>query len=175
MRKKAELLSVGQITSTHGLKGEVKVYPTTDDPRKRFLELKKAIIKTPGEEVEVTIGSVRFMKNLALLTFEELPGIEAVEKYRNGYICVRREDAAPLGENEYYETDLIGMDVISEDGDRIGTLTRVYHTGANDCYEIETDSREHKSTLIPAIRECIKDVDVESGVMTIHIMEGLFT
>ncbi len=175
MRKKAELLSVGQITTTHGLKGEVKVYPTTDEPEKRFRELKKVILKTPKEEVEVTIASVRFMKNLALLTFEELPGIEAVEKYRNAYICVRREDAAPLGEDEYYETDLIGMEVVSEAGEHVGTLTRVYHTGANDVYEIETDPAEHKSTLIPAIKECIKKVDVDGGIMTIHLMEGLFS
>ena len=173
MRKRAELLSVGQITSTHGLKGEVKVFPTTNDPAARFRELKEVILKTAREEIHVTIKSVRFNKNLALLKFEELDGIEAVEKYKGAYVCVPRDEAQMLGPDEYYEADLIGMEVISDEGERLGALSRVLHTGANDVYEVETDETQHKSFLIPAIKDCIKNVDVENGIMTIHLMEGL--
>jgi 16S rRNA processing protein RimM len=193
MRKRAELLSVGQITSTHGLKGEIKVYPTTNDPQMRFKELKNVILKTPKEEIHVTVESVRFMKNLALLKFSELSGIEAVEKYKGAYVCVPREDAVQLGPDEYYEADLIGMDVITDEGERLGTLVTVYHTGANDVYEIELDDKQEtdgneasshdkdsgnikkhrRRVLIPAIKDCIKNVDVDEGIMTIHVMEGL--
>ncbi len=194
MRKRAELLSVGQITSTHGLKGEIKVYPTTNDPRTRFKELKDVILKTPKEEIPVTVESVRFMKNLALLKFKELDGIEAAERYKGAYICVPRDKALKLGPDEYYEADLIGMDVVTDEGERLGTLVTVYHTGANDVYEIELGDKEEtdgaaasysdngsgnkkkhgRRILIPAIKDCIKKVDVDEGVMTIHVMEGLF-
>ena len=179
MRKRAELLSVGQITSTHGLKGELKVYPTTNDPEVRFRELKSVILKTPKEEIPVTVESVRFMKNLALLKFKEFSGIDAVEKYKGAYVCVPRSEAAELGPDEYYEADLIGMDVITDEDERLGMLTTVYHTGANDVYEIElegADGRDEKQrkVLIPAIKDCIKNVDVDEGIMTIHVMEGLF-
>ncbi len=179
MKKRAELLSVGQITSTHGLKGELKVYPTTNDPEVRFRELKSVILKTPKEEIPVTVESVRFMKNLALLKFRELSGIDAAEKYKGAYVCVPRSEAAKLGPDEYYEADLIGMDVITDEDERLGMLTTVYHTGANDVYEIELEGSEgkdgkHRKVLIPAIKECIKGVDVDKGIMTIHVMEGLF-
>lgn len=175
MRKRAELLSVGQITSTHGLKGEVKVFPTTDDPGVRFRELKEVILKTAREEIHVTVKSVRFNKNLALLKFEELDGIDAVGRYKGAYVCVPREEAQRLGPDEYYEADLIGMEIVSDEGERLGVLSRVLHTGANDVYEVETDPEEHRSFLIPAIKDCVKAVDVENGVMTIHVMEGLLS
>ncbi|MCR5774023.1 MAG: ribosome maturation factor RimM [Lachnospiraceae bacterium] len=173
MRKRAELLSVGQITSTHGLKGEVKVFPTTNDPQKRFRELKEVVIKTPREEITVNVRSVRFSKNLALLKFDELDGIDAVERYKGAYICVPRDDAQALGPDEYYEADLIGMEIVSDEGEHLGVLSRVLHTGANDVYEVEPEGEDKKSFLIPAIKDCIKGVDVENGVMTIHVMEGL--
>ena len=175
MRKKLNLLSVGQITSTHGLKGEVKVYPTTDDPEVRFRELRDVILKTPKEDIPVTIKSVRFSKSLALLKFEGIDGIDAVEKYRGAYVCVPRENAQKLGPDEYYEADLIGMDVISDEGEKLGILTKVMHTGANDVYEVETDPESRRSFLIPAIKDCVKKVDTENGVMTIHVMEGLLS
>ncbi|MCR5238481.1 MAG: ribosome maturation factor RimM [Lachnospiraceae bacterium] len=173
MRNKQKLLSVGQITSTHGLKGEVKVYPTTDDPEVRFKQLKEVILKTPKEEIPVTVRSVRFSKNLALLKFEGIDGIDAVEKYKGAYICVPRDQAQKLGPDEYYEADLIGMEVVSDEGMKLGILSRVMHTGANDVYEIDPEKEDSKSFLIPAIKECIKEVDVDSGLMTIHVMEGL--
>ena len=174
MRTKSELLSVGQITSTHGLKGEVKVYPTTDDPQRRFRELQEVILKTPKETVPVTIASVKFQKNMVLLRFKELDSIETAEKYREAYVCVTRDKADPLGENEYYEADLIGMDVSTDEGEELGILTRVLHTGANDVYEIKFRDEGRGSALIPAIRECIRQVDVDEGRMVIHVMEGLF-
>lgn len=175
MRKRAELLSVGQITSTHGLKGEVKVYPTTDDPEKRFRQLKEVVLKTPREDIPAVIRSVRFSKNLALLRFEGIDGIDAAEKYRGAYVCVPRDKAQKLGPDEYYEADLIGMEVVSDEGKSLGILTKVLHTGANDVYEVETDTDSRKSFLIPAIKECIKKVDTDEGIMTIHVMEGLLS
>ena len=164
---------MGQITSTHGLKGEVKVFPTTNDPERRFRELKEVILKTPKEQLNATIRSVRFNKNLALLRFEEFDGIDAVEKYKGAYICVPRDKAAKLGPDEYYEADLIGMEVVTEDGERLGVLSQVLHTGANDVYEIDPGEDKGKTILIPAIKDCVKKVDTDEGIMTIHVMEGL--
>ena len=173
MRNKLRLLSVGQVTSTHGLKGEVKVYPTTNDPEKRFRELKEVILKTPKEEITVHIRSVRFNKNLALLKFEEIDGIDAAEKYKEAYVCVPREKAQELGPDEYYEADLIGMEVMSDEGEKLGVLKKVLHTGANDVYEVEPEAEGAKSFLIPAIKDCVKEVDVDNAVMKIHVMDGL--
>lgn len=173
MRNKLRLLSVGQVTSTHGLKGEVKVYPTTNDPGKRFRELKEVILKTPKEEITVHIRSVRFNKNLALLKFDGIDGIDAAEKYKGAYVCIERDRAQKLGPDEYYEADLLGMEVVSDEGEQLGILTQVLHTGANDVYEVQPEGEGAKGILIPAIKDCIKNVDIDEGIMTIHVMPGL--
>lgn len=165
-----ERFQVGIITSTHGIKGEVKVYPTTDDPR-RFRRLKEVILDSGKGDVVLEIESVKFSKNLVILKFRGLDTPEEMAKYRQKGLYVTRENAVRLGRDEYFIADLMGLRVLDEDGTEIGVLREVLETGANDVYII--DLRDGRELLLPAIRECVLHVDVEAGEMRIHILEGL--
>ena len=161
---------VGAIASVHGIKGEVKVFPTTDEPEK-FKKLKKVVLKTEKEEREMHLKSARFFKNMVIVKFAEIESPEEAQKYRGATLWIAREQAVPLEKNEYYQADLIGLSVVTEDGKELGTLTDVLETGANDVYEITLQDK--RRVLFPAIRDCIKDVDLETGRVTVHVMEGL--
>lgn len=163
-------LQVGVISSTHGVRGEVKVFPTTDDVT-RFRQLKKVYLDTGRERLPLEIQNVKFFKQFAILKFKGIDNINDIEKYRGKSLMIDREDAVDLDEDEYFIADMIGMKVCTEDGSEFGTLKDVMETGANDVYII--DSLEHGEVLIPAIRECILDVDMDEERMTIHLMEGL--
>ena len=163
-------LQVGVISSTHGVRGEVKVFPTTDDVT-RFRQLKKVYLDTGREMLPLEIQNVKFFKQFAILKFKGIDNINDIEKYRGKSLMIDREDAVDLDEDEYFIADMIGMKVYTEDGSEFGTLKDVMETGANDVYII--DSPEHGEVLIPAIRECILDVDMDEERMTIHLMEGL--
>ena len=163
-------LQVGVISSTHGVRGEVKVFPTTDDVT-RFRQLKKVYLDTGREMLSLEIQTVKFFKQFAILKFKGIDNINDIEKYRGKSLMIDREDAVDLDEDEYFIADMIGMKVCTEDGGEFGTLKDVMETGANDVYII--DSPEHGEVLIPAIRECILDVDMDEERMTIHLMEGL--
>lgn len=164
------MLQVGVITTTHGIKGEVKVFPTTDDI-KRFDYLKKAYIDSKEGLIQVKVAGVRYFKNLAILKFKGINDINDVEKYKKCPLLVTREDAVPLEEGEYYITDIIGINAVSEDGTLLGTIKDVLQTGANDVYIIGTDDK--KEILVPAIKECILNVDLDKKEMKIHLLEGL--
>ena len=153
-----DLLQVGVITQTHGVRGEVKVFPTTDDPE-RFLDLKKVLLDTGRETLPLEIQSVKFFKQFVILKFKGIDNINDIERYKRCPLLVTREDAVELEEDEFFIADMIGMKVVTEDGEEFGTLKDVMETGANDVYIIDSD--EHGEVLIPAIRECILDVDVE--------------
>ena len=163
-------LQVGVISSTHGVRGEVKVFPTTDDVT-RFRQLKKVYLDTGREMLPLEIQNVKFFKQFAILKFKGIDNINDIEKYRGKSLMIDREDAVDLDEDEYFIADMIGMKVYTEDGSEFGTLKDVMETGANDVYII--DSLEHGEVLIPAIKECILDVDMDEERMTIHLMEGL--
>lgn len=165
-----DLLKVGVITTTHGVRGEVKVYPTTDEPE-RFLDLDYVLLDTRKELRRLDIKNVRFFKNLVILKFDGIDNINDIEKYKGCDLWIPREEAQELAEDEYYIADLLGMKVILDDGTEFGTLKNVMETGANDVYIV--DSPGHGEVLLPAIKECILDVDVEANTMTVHLMKGL--
>ena len=165
-----EFLQVGVITATHGIHGEVKVFPTTDDP-KRFKKLKKVLLDTGREKLELEVEGVKFFKNMVILKFKEYNDINQIEKYRKCPLLVTREHTVKLKKNEYFIADLIGLKVYTEDDAFLGTLDDVIQTGANDVYQVVTE--EGKEILIPAIRQCILEVDVEEGRMKVHLLEGL--
>lgn len=165
-----ELLQVGIITQTHGIRGEVKVFPTTDDV-KRFKRLKETILDTGKEKITLEIESVKFFKQFVILKFKGFDNINDVEKYKNKSLYVTRENAVRLRRNEYFIADLIDLSVFDEEEKQIGTLADVMQTGANDVYVINmTDGRE---LLLPAIKECILSVDMEERKMVVHILDGL--
>ena len=165
-----DLLQVGIITSTHGVRGEVKVYPTTDDPR-RFRRLKEVVLDTGKEKMNLEIEGVKFFKQFVILKFKGLDNINDIEKYRQKSLYVTRKNAVRLQRDEYFIADLIGLKVQDEDGKELGTVKYVIETGANDVYEVEM--ADGKSLLLPAIKQCILNVDVENGTMQVHVLEGL--
>ena len=173
-----DLLKVGVITSTHGVRGEVKVFPTTDDVN-RFKKLQQVKLFTGKEYLSLEIESVKFFKNMVILKFKGLNLIEDVEKYRQKDLFVERKDAVRLKKDEYFIADLIGVQVFGEDGALIGTLKDVITTGANDVYAVEIAEGNNlgaaagAEVLLPAIKQCILDVDVEASKMVVHMMEGL--
>lgn len=164
------LLRVGVISSTHGVKGEVKVFPTTDDSA-RFKKLKKVILDTGREQIDLEIEGVKFFKNMVILKFKGYDSIEEIEKYKGKDLLITRDLAVKLGPDENFIFDLIGLTVVKDDGEELGTLTDVIKTGANDVYEVKmTDGRE---VLLPAIKECVLNVDLEKKTVTVHMMDGL--
>lgn len=165
-----DMLQVGVITQTHGIKGEVKVFPTTDDAQ-RFKKLKKVTLDNGKERRELEITSVKFFKNLVILKFKGIDDINEVEKYKKAALFVTREDAVPLEENEYFIADLIGLRVVSDEGEELGTLDDVLQTGANDVYVVKNDKGEE--ILVPAIKDCVKNVDIEGGEIILHLLPGL--
>ena len=165
-----DLLQVGIITSTHGVRGEVKVYPTTDDPR-RFRRSKEVVLDTGREKLNLEIEGVKFFKQFVILKFKGLDNINDIEKYRQKSLYVTRKNAVRLQRDEYFIADLIGLKVQDEDGTELGTVKDVIETGANDVYEVEM--ADGRSLLLPAIKQCILNVDVENGMMQVHVLEGL--
>lgn len=160
---------VGVITNTHGLRGEVKVFPTTEDPE-RFRDLKEVLLDTGKEWLELEVSSVRFFKNLVIVKFKEFDSINEIEQYKGKDLYVSRENAIPLEEGEYYLADIIGAAVVTEDGAVFGELKDVLETGANLVYVV---LHEGKEVLLPVIPDCVKNVDVEQRKVTVHIMKGL--
>lgn len=165
-----EMLRVGVISSTHGVRGEVKVYPTTDDPE-RFLDLDEVTLDAGREQIVLEIQNVKFFKNMVILKFKGYDNINDIEKYKGRDLLIRRDQAVELDEDEYFVTDLIGLRVEAEDGTVLGELKEVMPTGANDVYIVQQENR--KEILLPAIKDCILDVDLEQGIMKIHVMDGL--
>lgn len=165
-----EYLQVGVISNTHGIRGEVKVFPTTDDPA-RFKKLKNVFLDTGKEYLELEIEQVKFFKQFVILKFKGYDTINDVERYKQKSLMVDREHAVKLKKNEYFIADLLGLSVYTENEQPLGTLTDVLQTGANDVYIVKME--EQKEVLIPAIRECILEVDMETRRMKVHLLEGL--
>lgn len=165
-----DLLQIGVITTTHGVRGEVKVFPTTDDSA-RFKELKRVLLDTGKGTLELEIAGVKFFKNLVILKFKGIDDINEVEKYKKCGLYVAREDAVALDENEYFIADLIGLKVWSDEDEELGELTDVLQTGANDVYVVRQEDGEE--LLLPAIKECVKEVDLKDGKILVHLLKGL--
>ena len=161
---------VGVIANTHGIRGEVKVYPTTDDIN-RFKKLKKCILDTGKEYIDLNVESVKFFKNMVILKFKEYNNINDIECYKGKDILVSRDNAVKLEKGEYYIADILGAKVILEDGSEFGVLEDVMQTGANDVYVVKT--LDNKEVLLPKIDECVKKLDIENKIVTVHIMKGL--
>ena len=165
-----EEFQIGVITQTHGIKGEVKVFPTTDDV-KRFKRLEKVTIDSGKKRFEAEIESVKFFKQFVILKFKGFDTIEDIQPYKQAKLLVDREHAVRLRKDEYFVADLIGTKVVSDEGTELGVMTDVIETGANDVYVVKNS--EGEEILFPAIKDCVKEVDLENGVITLHVMDGL--
>jgi len=165
-----DYLRVGIISTTHGIHGEVKVFPTTDDIN-RFKDLKNILLDTGKELITLEIEGIKFFKNTAILKFKGIDNINDIEKYRGKDLLVSRENAVKLEKDEYFIYDLIDSEVFTDEGTKLGILTEIMTSAANDVYIVKT--AEGKEILLPSIKECILDVDAENKKITVHIMKGL--
>lgn len=153
-----DILRVGKIVNTHGLKGEVKVIPLTDDP-KRYNELDFVLI----DGVERKIQGCKYQKDRVIVKIEGINTIEEAEKYKNKYMEIPREYAVPLEEDTYYIADIIGCTVFDTNGKELGEVYDVIQTKNNDVYWI----RKPKELLIPVLLEIVTDIDIENRKITI--------
>ncbi len=164
-------LRVGIITKTHGIRGEVKVYPTTDSPL-RFDEIKHVRIEQRGRDLgDCRIVSVKHFKDIVILKLEGFDDMDAAEALKGAELYIPRDEGAALQEGEYYIADIIGMDVVADDGMHLGVVKDVMETGANDVYVVERE--DGKELLIPAIKDCILDTNIDANVLTVHLLDGL--
>ena len=165
-----DIFRIGVITSTHGLRGEVKVFPTTDDVG-RFKKLKKCFIRTKDRDIEVEKNTCKFFKNMVILSFKEFNSINDIEKYKGCDLYVTRENAVPLKEDEFYISDIIGSEVFEENGEKLGELADVLKTGANDVFVVKLPDK--KEVLIPVIKEFVPDMDIANKKVTVKLMKGM--
>lgn len=165
-----EYFQVGVISSTHGVRGEVKVFPTTDDPH-RYSKLKEVNLGEGPLAKTLHIEGVKYFKNMVIVKFKEYDSLNDVEKIKGQKLFVTRDTAVKLSKDEYYVADLIGMSCIDEQKSIEGVLEDVMTTGANDVYVIKLN--DNRELLLPAIKECILKVDFENNVININILEGL--
>ena len=161
---------VGVIANSHGVKGEVKVYPTTDDIT-RFKELETVFLDENNSFKELHIKSVKFVKNMVVLGFEEYNNMNDILGLKGMELYVNRENAIPLKEGEFYVADMVGADIITDEGKHFGTLKDILKTGANDVYVVESD--DGNEVLFPSIPECILEKDFNNKTIKVHIMDGL--
>ncbi len=166
-----KFFEIGVITGTHGIRGTMRVFPTTQDPS-RFGRLKEVTVENRGKQEIFHIKKVAFHKKFVLLTVKEITDINAAELYKNARLLIPDAEAIPLEADEYYTRDLYGLRVVTAAGAELGELAHIYETGANDVYAVRK-TPEDKELLIPAIKDCIRNVDLEAGVMTVHLLEGL--
>ena len=165
------LLQVGAILDTHGLRGEVKVFPTTDDPA-RYDDLDEVELLTKeGKYLHLEVERVRYFKNLVIVKFKHYDNINDIEQYKKCNLYVTRENAVELAEDEYFVADLIGLTAKSDEGEELGTLTDVLTTGANDVYVIK--GADGEELLVPAIHDCVQEVNVEDGYVVLYLLPGL--
>lgn len=162
---------IGQIVNVHGIKGEVKIYPYTDDVENLAKNLKNIYLDEQMIQEKLRI-SCRVQKGMLLAKITGVNTVEEAEKLRNKYIYISEDSLATLEEGSYYVKDLIGLDVIDiKSNELFGRLDYVFNTGANDVYEIIT--LENKKVYLPAIKQVIKKVDIKSRKIYVEIMEGL--
>lgn len=164
------LLEIGKIVNTHGLRGEVKVVPWTDSPED-FEGLSYVYIKINNEYKKLTVKNVKYQKNNVIVNFAEYNDINEILPYKNFVLYADRNDLGELPEGVYYIVDLIGLEVYTEEGEFVGKIADVFNAGASDIYEVKREGK--KNLLLPVIDEVVKNVDMESGRVTVHIMEGL--
>lgn len=165
-----DLLRIGVITTTHGLRGEVKVFPTTDDV-KRFDDCDEVILVKEKQHIPLHVERVKYFKNLVIVKFKEFNNINEVELFRKCDIMVTREHAVPLEEGEYFFCDMIGAKVSEEDGTPVGIVKDILETGANNVFVIGTE--DGREVLFPSIPECIRSIDVQKKEIVAYIMPGL--
>lgn len=162
-----EYIKVGKIVNTHGVKGCMKCLPLTDD-LERFEELN--YVFTEKDNVKRKINNVWFRKGMVYIMLENIDNMSTAESFRDTFISIFDDQLRELPTDSYYLFDLKGMEVYTTEGEYLGKIDIIYQTGANDVYEIVN---KNKSFLIPAVKDVVKEVDIDNKKMVINAIEGL--
>lgn len=163
-------LEIGQIVNTFGIKGFVKVNPFVDDVS-RFDKIQKVYIEKQKVLKELEVEEVKYHKNMVLVKFKGIDRVEDAETLRNSYLEVDRENAIDLEEGTYFIADLLGLEVVTDEGKMLGKLDDIFNTGSNDIYVVKDELG--KQILLPAISEVIKEINIEEKRILVHLLEGL--
>ena len=163
-------LEIGQIINTFGIKGMVKIKPFTDDIN-RFDRLIKVYISNKNGKKEYQIQEVKYHKNMVLMKLEGIDTPERADLLRQSYLLVDRADEEPLEEGVYYIVDLLGLEVYTDDNKLLGKVDDIFNTGSNDIYVVKDEMG--KQILLPGIPDVLKNVDLEKGRITVHLIPGL--
>lgn len=161
-----EILELGKIVNTHGIRGEIKIQPWCDDPE-IFDTLDYIYIG--GERYEIRRS--RFHKNCIIAQVNGVNNINEAELMRNKIVTIEREALGELPEGTYYIADLEGLEVRTADGKILGNIKEVIRTGSNDVYVLDND--EKKPILIPVIEQVVKEVNIDDGYVEVELMKGL--
>lgn len=165
-----DYFNIGKIVNTHGVRGAVKIIPLTDDP-KRFELLEYVYVDNKKKIEKYTINNIKYFKNMIIIQFDEIKDMDQGEALKQSIIKIPRELALPLEENEYFVDDLEGIKVSTEEGKYLGEITDIIFTGSNDVYVVKGEDK--KEILIPALKQCIKKVNMDDKTMIVSLMKGL--
>ena len=163
-------LEIGQIVNTFGIKGQVKIVPFTDDIT-RYDELKEIYVEKKNELKLFQIEQVNYKKNMVILKLKGIETVEEAEKLRNCYLKIDRKDAKELPKDTYFIVDLLGLDVYTDEGKLLGKVDDIYNAGSSDIYVIKDELG--KQILLPAIKDVLKEVDLENQKIIVHLIKGL--
>ncbi|MFZ5988451.1 MAG: ribosome maturation factor RimM [Bacillota bacterium] len=167
-----EYMEVGKIINTHGVRGELKIMPLTDDPG-RFEKLKSVYIspKISEEMRKYNIQSVKYQKNFVILKLLEIDDMDTAQGLKEQFVIIDRKDAVKLPKDAYFICDLLGMDVFDESGKQLGVLKDILQTGSNDVYVVRDENK--KEILIPALKTVVKDISIDDRKITVNLPQGL--
>lgn len=163
-------LEIGQIVNTFGIKGQVKIVPFTDDIT-RYDELKEIYVEKKNELKLFQIEQVNYKKNMVILKLKGIETVEEAEKLRNCYLKIDRKDAKKLPKDTYFIVDLLGLDVYTDEGKLLGKVDDIYNAGSSDIYVVKDELG--KQILLPAIKDVLKEVDLENQKIIVHLIKGL--
>ena len=165
-----EMLEVGQIVNTFGVKGMIKIVPYTDDIS-RFDDLKEIYVVQKSKKEKYVIEEIKYHKNMVLAKLKGIDTMNDAELLKQASVQIERKDAIPLEKDTYFIVDLIGLKVITDDDKELGNLVDIYNTGSNDIYVVKDELG--KQVLLPAISDVIKKIDMENKTITVHLIKGL--
>ncbi|QGG56680.1 ribosome maturation factor RimM [Paenibacillus sp. B01] len=165
--------TVGEIANTHGIRGELKIVPHTDFAERRFAPGSKLSIQKDGQQgaVLVEVQNARSHKNVYIVKLKGYEHINDVEKFKGSLLKISAEQRDALDEGEFYYSDIIGSEVVTEDGERLGVVTEILRPGANDVWVVELESG--KELLLPYIDDVVRKVNVRAKQITVRLLEGL--
>lgn len=164
-----EWIGVGEIITTHGVRGELRIHPLTDDPE-RWEELTRVFCSTSEGTKELHVESVRYHKQAVVVKFEELSDMTQAEKFRGAWLWLPKSERKPLPADRFYRDQIVGIEVYNEHDVNLGSVQEILQTGANDVFVVKGKGRE---ILLPALKSVVMTVDLDANRMQVRIPPGL--